>query len=344
MKSWIVPAGSTQFADSLRQSDRDVPQPGPGQVRLRMHAWSTNYRDLAVAGGVYFGGPLARDTIALSDGAGEVSALGEDVTGWAIGDRVMPAFFQKWQAGTFGPHVYGSDMGGPIDGALADEIVVDATAVVKIPESLTYEEAACLPCAAVTAWHSLVDVGSVGSGSTVLLLGTGGVSIFALQFAKALGAKVIVTSSSDDKLAQARSMGADITINYRDNPDWDAKVLEATGGLGSDVVVEVGGPGTLQLSMNAVAPGGTICMVGVLNDPGATVSPLPLIGKSVRLQGIYVGSVAMFEQMCQAIADHGIKPVIDRRFPFDNAPDAYRYQQSGQHFGKVVITRAPAAS
>lgn len=337
MKSWILPAGARGGPDLLRIEERDVPPPAYGQVRIRMRAWSLNYRDLAVAAGVY-GAPVARNTVPLSDGAGEVVALGQGVERWAVGDRVAANFFQAWRAGPFGARVPGSDLGGPIDGVLAEEVVLDADGLVRLPDELSFEEGACLPCAGVTAWHALAEVARVGPKMTVLLLGTGGVSIFSLQLAKAMGATVIVTSSSDEKLTRARNLGADITINYRAEPDWDARVRALTGGIGANVVVEVGGPGTLARSLAAVAPGGTVCLIGVLSDPGAAVSPLPLIFKGARLQGIYVGSNAMFEAMNAAILAHGLRPVIDRSFAFAEAPAAYAYLASGAHFGKVVIT------
>lgn len=339
MKSWILPAGAAGGPELLRMEERDVPLPGPGQVRVRMRAWSLNYRDLAVAAGVY-GSPVARDTVPLSDGAGEIVALGEGVLRWAVGDRVAANFFQAWRAGPFRAGVTGSDLGGPIDGVLAEEVVLDADGLVSLPDGLSFEEGACLPCAGVTAWHALAEVADIGPGTTVLLLGTGGVSIFSLQFAKAFGATVIVTSSSDEKLARTRALGADMTVNYRTEPDWDERVLALTDGRGADVVVEVGGPGTLARSLAAVSPGGTVCLIGVLSDPGMTISPLPLISKNVRLQGIYVGSNRIFEAMNAAIAAHGLHPVIDRSFPFADAPAAYAYQASGAHFGKVVITAA----
>lgn len=216
--------------------------------------------------------------------------------------------------------------------------MVAASDLVAIPDFLDFAEAACFPCAGTTAWHALVMAGRVGPGSTVLMLGTGGVSMFALRFAHVMGARTIVTSSSDDKLAVARSFGADVTINYRDHPNWEATVLEATGGAGADVAIEVGGPATLEKSMTAVAPAGTICLIGVLAGPAGQVSPLPLLAKSARLQGIYVGSRAMFEAMYRFVSDHQLRPVIDRRFSFDEAPLALTSLAEGNHVGKVVLT------
>lgn len=338
MKSWIVPAGSTEGADSLRLVDRPQPPVGPGQVRVRPRAWSTNYRDLSVAAGRYLGGALQRDTVPLSDGAGEVVDVGEGVTGWAVGDRVAATFFQDWVGGPIRPEVFRSDLGGSIDGMLAEEVVLAQQGLVRIPDGLSFEQAACLPCAALTAWNALFEKGGLRPGQTVLLLGTGGVSTLALLLAKAAGATVILTSSSDEKLERGRSLGADHSINYRSREDWDSAVLDLTAGRGVDIVVEVGGPGTMQRSLSAVATGGMVALIGVLTGASGAVNPMPLLRKSARIEGVFVGSRTMFEDMNQAIMANGFLPPIDRRFGFDEAAEAYRYQQSGAHFGKVVIS------
>ena len=230
-----------------------------------------------------------------------------------------------------------SDLGGGIDGMLAEYAVLDEKGVVLLPEHLSYEEGATLPCAAVTAWHTLVPKGNLIAGETVLLLGTGGVSIFALQFAKLQGAKVIITSSSNEKLEKARALGADETINYRENPNWEEEVYRLTNSLGVDLVVEVGGAGTLSKSIKSARYGGKIGLIGVLSGMTGKINPQPILGKSITLQGIYVGSREMFEAMNRAIANHQLKPVIDRVFDFMEAKEAYQYMKSGSHFGKIVI-------
>lgn len=322
--------------DALKLVERPEPRPESGQVLVRVKATSLNYRDLIVAEGSYGSGqkyPL----IPMSDGAGEVVAVGEGVTRVKVGDRVAGIFFQAWIDGQLNREKMKSDLGGGVDGMLAEYVVLHQDGVVIIPEHLSYEEGATLPCAAVTAWHALVTKGNIGAGETILLLGTGGVSIFALQFAKIHGARVIITSSSDEKLARAKELGADETINYKINPDWEKKVYELSDRTGADHVVEVGGAGTLPKSLQAVRIAGRISLIGVLSGRGAQVDPLPILFKSLTVQGIYVGSRKMFEAMNQTISQHQIKPVIDRVFPFSEAQAAYRYLQSASHFGKVVI-------
>lgn len=230
MRAWIVPEGCTTGPDGLRLIERPSPEPGRGEVLVRTRAWSLNARDLAVASGRYFGGPVARDTVPLSDGAGEVVAVGEGVTRVRPGDRVAGTFFQGWEGGRFRAGVGATALGGTLDGVLAEEVVLREGGLVRAPDHLSFAEAACLPCAGLTAWSALFDVGRIGPGQTVLVLGTGGVSVFALQFAKLVGARAVVTSSSDEKLERARALGADVTINYRTEPEWDRAVLDATGG------------------------------------------------------------------------------------------------------------------
>ncbi|MDM9384770.1 NAD(P)-dependent alcohol dehydrogenase [Chlorogloeopsis sp. ULAP01] len=322
--------------DALILVTRAETKPQPGQVLIRVKATSLNYRDLMVAQGSY-GSGLKYPLIPMSDGAGEVIAVGEGVTRVKVGDRVAGIFFQEWIDGQLNRQKMKSDLGAGIDGMLAEYVVLHQDGLVILPEHLSYEEGATLPCASVTAWHALVTKGNIKAGEIVLLLGTGGVSMFALQFAKIHGARVIITSSSDEKLARAKELGADETINYKTNPDWEKKVYELSDRTGVDHVVEVGGAGTLPKSLQAVRIAGRISLIGVLSGMGAEVDPLPILFKSLTVQGIYVGSREMFEAMNQIIAQHQIKPVIDRIFSFAEAQEAYRYLQSGSHFGKVVI-------
>ncbi len=341
MKAWIIPAGVGAGPSSLKLVDRPSPPVAAGQVKVAMRAWSTNYRDGAVAAGIYLGGPVPVDTVPLSDGAGEVIEVGAGVKRFQVGDRVAGTFFQNWIGGPFSAAVLGTDLGGPIQGVLAQEVVLDEQGLVAIPGHMSFEEAACLPCAAVTAWHALFAAGhQILPGQTVLVQGTGGVSIFALQLAKGAGADVIVTSSSDAKLKKAKALGADDVINYKTTPAWDEAALALTGGRGVDMVIEVGGPGTVARSMNAVAAGGTVSLIGILAGMDGAATPLPLMLKVARLQGVYVGSRAMFEAMNTAMERQALRPQIDKVFKFEAAPDAYLHQASGAHFGKVVISAA----
>lgn len=326
---------SPEGIDALALAERPQPVPGPGQVLVRLRASSINYRDLLNILDPPARG-IAYPRIPNSDGAGEVVEVGPVVTRFAAGDRVAGCFFQRWPAGGITAEAMASALGGALDGLLAEYAVLEEDGLVAIPEHLSFEEAATLPCAALTAWHILVEMGGLKAGDTVLTLGTGGVSIFALQFAAQQGARVIVTSSSDDKLARARELGAWQTVNYRTTPDWEQPVLELTGGRGADLVVEVGGAGTLEKSIQAVRVGGRIGLVGVLT--GGRIDPTSVMRKSIRLQGIYVGSREMFEAMNRAIAAGGLKPMIDRTFAFEEARAAYHHMQSGGHFGKIVIT------
>jgi NADPH:quinone reductase-like Zn-dependent oxidoreductase len=322
--------------DSVTRVERAAPAPGPGQVLLRTRAWSLNYRDLMVAKGAY-GAPPPLGRIPLSDGVGEVVEVGAGVTRVKPGDRVAGCFMQGWIAGAPTAEVAATALGGVIDGMLAELVVLSAEGVVKVPAHLTDEEGACLPCAGVTAWNALVREGRLKAGDTVLCLGTGGVSLLALQFAKLHGARVILTSSSDQKLEVARKLGADELINYRARPDWEKAVLELTAGRGADVVVEVGGSGTFDKSLAAVRFGGTVALIGVLTGTGGAVNTAAILRRHVRVQGIYVGSREMFEEMNRAIAQHGLRPYIGRTFGFEDARAAYDYLSSGQHTGKVVI-------
>lgn len=334
MRVWqIARPGSI---DGLELTERDRPRPGPHQVLVRVRATSLNYRDLMVAKGAYARGGVAPGLIPLSDGAGEVAEIGPGVARVREGDRVAAIFMQRWLAGELTSEGSASALGGAIDGMLAEYVLLHEDGLVHLPAHLSFEEGATLPCAAVTAWHALVSFGQVKAGDTVLVLGTGGVSVFALQFARMHGARVIATSSSDTKLAQAREMGAAEGVNYRAMPEWQEEVARLTDGRGVDHVVEVGGPGTLARSMEAVRVCGKIALIGVLTG-NAEVNPLPIMRKTLSVQGVYVGSRAMFEAMNRAIAESGMRPVIDRVVPFDSAPDAYRHMEGASHFGKVVI-------
>jgi NADPH:quinone reductase-like Zn-dependent oxidoreductase len=309
-----------------------------GQVRVKMHAASLNYRDLMIVKGEY--NPNLRQPtglIPLSDGAGEVIELGEGVKRFQIGDRVAGLFFQNWLAGECDEQKAKSALAGSIDGVLTTYKVFPEDGLIALPPYLSYEEGATLPCAALTAWNGLIFSNGLKAGDSVLIQGTGGVSIFALQFAKISGAKIILTSSSDEKLARGEQMGADHLINYKKEPKWESKVKELTAGKGVDHVVEVGGAGTLPKSLQAVRIGGKIALIGVLSGRTGEVNPIPLLMKNVRIQGIYVGSKEMFENMNSALSLHQVRPVIDRVFPFAETKQAFSYLESGSHFGKIVI-------
>jgi NADPH:quinone reductase-like Zn-dependent oxidoreductase len=332
MRAWVVPPGSKGSAE-LRQVDRPDPQPGPRQVLVRVRAASLNYRDQLVASGTYFTGPNIRDLIPLSDGAGEVTAVGTGVSRVRVGDRVAGCFFQSATSGA--PPLA---LGSPLDGTLADYVALDEEGVVVIPQGLSYEEAACLPCAGVTAWHALFRAGRpIHAGDTVLVLGTGGVSMFALQFARSAGARVIATSSSDDKLARLKAVGATDGVNYKVTPDWEKEVLRLSAGRGVDCVVEVGGAGTFARSIASLARGGKVCLIGFVAGRDGDTNPFPLMMKAGNLHGIFVGDRDMFEEMNRAIDVNGVKPMIDRVFPFDEAVQAFAHQASGNFIGKVVI-------
>ncbi|MEZ6063668.1 MAG: NAD(P)-dependent alcohol dehydrogenase [Planctomycetaceae bacterium] len=322
--------------DSLSIVDQPVPAVGPGQVLVRMTAWSLNYRDLMTVTGTY-NPKMKLPVTPLSDGVGEVIEVGAGVTRVTAGDRVAGIFMEDWINGELNAAAAKSARGGAIPGQLAEYVVMKADGVVLVPEHLSDEEAATLPCAAVTAWHGLVTDGDITADDIVLTLGTGGVSLFAAQFAIAIGAKVIGTSGSDEKLQRLRDLGVSDTINYRKTPDWSARVLELTRGTGVDHVVEVGGAGTLPQSLQAVRMGGQISLIGVLSEPGSAINPIPILMKGVRVQGIYVGSRVMFESMNTFIAKHKLRPVVDRVFAFDDVREAFRHMQSGAHFGKIVI-------
>lgn len=317
--------------------ERPDPVPGPGQVLVRLHAASLNFRDHLMIAGLY--NPKQKlPLIPLSDGVGDVVAVGPGVDR-KIGERVLGCFFQRWHARPVPRDVnqIRSTLGGPLDGCLATHVLLDADAVVKAPDYLSNEEAATLPCAALTAWSALVTQGQLSPGEVVVVQGTGGVSLFALQISKLCGAQVIITSSSDEKLERARALGADWTINYRRTPEWGKAVRDCLGGLGADHIVEVGGGGTVEQSLRAVRPGGTVSVIGVLAGPAAPLNLLPVLMQNVRLQGVLVGTRTEFEAMNRAFAAHQLRPVVDRTFDFEAAPEAVQHLASGGHFGKVTI-------
>ncbi len=326
--------GKNNGIDALTIVDRPMPKPGHGQVVVRMHAMSLNYRDLIIAKSAM--GKREKPVIPVSDGAGEVAEIGPGVTRVRVGDRVAPIFTQSWLGGDVG-RGQATALGGDIDGVLAEYVMLDQNGLVHFPDHLSYEEAATLPCAAVTSWNALISVGELKAGDTVLVMGTGGVSIFALQFARMTGARVIATSSSDAKLERLRELGAAEVINYRTTPEWGKRALELTAFRGVDHIVEVGGAGTLENSFKAIRTGGSISLIGLLTGFGGQFNPLLVLMKNVRFQGILVGSRDMFEAMNRAIATAQLRPVIDRTFPFAEAPAAYRHLESGAHFGKVCI-------
>jgi NADPH:quinone reductase-like Zn-dependent oxidoreductase len=336
MRAYEIIAGSSGI-DGLRLGTRPDPVPQLNQILVRIQAASLNYRDLLIARGHYMGATVTANTVPLSDGTGEVIAVGASVSRFRVGQRVAGTFFRGWIDGPAPRRPLTALGAPPADGVLAELAVFDEQDAVAVPDHLSAAEAATLPCAAVTAWRSLVGTGHVAPGETVLLLGTGGVSMFALQFARQAGARVIITSSSDEKLARARALGASACINYRTTPEWDREVLALTDGMGVDHVLDVGGAATLGRSIGSVAVGGKVAMIGVLTGVGAGASPYGLLGKQASLQGIYVGSRGDFERMNAAVAAERMKPVIDREFNFDDAPAAYRHLESGGHVGKVVI-------
>ncbi|MFT3848974.1 MAG: NAD(P)-dependent alcohol dehydrogenase [Propionivibrio sp.] len=336
MKAYEIIAGTS--VDAVRLIERPDPVARAGQVVIDLRACSLNFRDVINISGPQDGSAKTTGVVPLSDGAGVVAAVGEGVTRLKAGDRVAGAFMPDWISGPMTPEVQAGALGGTVDGVLAERIVLPATGVVKIPDHLSFEEALTLPCAGVTAWYAQFIGGHILPGDTVLLLGTGGVSIFSLQFAKMAGARVVLTSSSDEKLERARALGADHVINYRRHPEWQNAVLDLTDGRGADHAIEVGGPDTLNRTLQAVRVGGSISLMGVLTGFTANLLTVAILHKNIKIQGTYVGSVSMFEAMNRAIALHRMKPVVNRVFSFDEAVDALKYLKSGDHFGKVVLT------
>ncbi len=323
--------------EELNLVEHDIPQPAGGEVQIRLHAVSLNYRDYMVVSGTY-NPKMKLPAVPFSDGAGAVTAVGEDVTKWKIGDRVTPIFAQRWFDGDSSEEKRRSSLGGGAQwqGVLREYATFHEDGLVAIPEHLSFEEAATLPCAALTAWNALIVSGKVRPGETVLTLGTGGVSVFAAQFAKLAGATVIATSGSDEKIERLVELGADETINYRKTEKWEKAVLELTDGVGVDHVVEVGGAGTLGKSITSVRIGGHIAMIGALTG-AAGFDPISVFMKAIRLQGIFTGSRSMFESMNRAISVNKLRPVIDRTFEFDEVRGAFRYMESASHFGKIVV-------
>lgn len=322
----------------LKLEDVDPPKPGPGEIVIDVEAFSLNYRDLLVIKGLY-NPKLKLPAVPISDGAGTVSALGEGVERVAVGDKVVSHFVSGWIDGPFQARYAGTTLGLPRAGLAAEQVVLPAEAVVPIPAGYDCPQAATLPIAALTAWSVLVTEAKLAAGRTVVTLGTGGVSIFALQLAKAMGATVIITSRSDEKLDRARRLGADHTINYGAHPDWDKQVLEVTGGAGADVTVETGGADTLNASMRATRAGGIIGMLGALTGLQGKIDLSLILMKRLRIAGILVDSRAAFEAMNRFLEQQRIRPVIDRVYPFEQLPDALRLMEAGGHFGKIVLER-----
>lgn len=321
--------------DNLRMVDHPAPEPGPGQIVVAMRAASINYRDLSTVKGAM---PIPLPFTPFSDGAGEVVAIGDAVSRFQLGDRVCPLFYQSWQSGPVTrSNRRGALGGGSAPGVLQDLLLIDAEGAAAIPSHLGFEEAATLPCAALTAWRAVAVEAKVGPGDIVLVQGTGGVSLFALQFAKARGAQVIITSSSDEKLDRAKHLGADFTINYRSNPAWGEEARRLTGGRGVDTVIEVGGANTLIESMNATNVGGCIIVIGILSGITASFPLATLFGNNLRIVGISVGSRAHFEDMCHNIDIWQLSPIVDRRFDVTEVGAALRLMESGTHFGKIVL-------
>jgi NADPH:quinone reductase-like Zn-dependent oxidoreductase len=332
MKVWQIRSFGI---DSLEFAERSPSEPGPGEVKVKIRAVSFNYRDLLMIKGLY-NPKLKMPRIPCSDGAGEVTAVGEDVTQWKRGDRVAGIFMQNWIDGPASPAKVKGALGGDIDGTLADSMVLKEDGLVRIPEHLNFDEAATLPCAAVTAWNALASA-SLKPGATILIQGTGGVSIFALQFARMMGFRVLGVSSSDEKLERARTLGLDAGLNYGTTGEWDRWVLDETGGEGVDLVVEVGGVGTLPRSLRAVRMGGVVAQIGVLSAPGEAF-PLPLIlHKQATIRGLYVGSRSDFEAMNKSIGLAKLRPVA-ASVPWTESREVLHRMEAGQHFGKLVVT------
>jgi len=332
MKKVVIKPGK-KGVDALSFEDLDPHQLGPNDVCVRVHTTSLNYRDLNQ---VLMG--LDQELIPLSDGAGVVQETGSAVTRLKKGDRVAGLFFPLWHSGSLDEKTFASARGGvPTDGMLAQLVYGHEDSFVKFPGHLSFEEASTLPCAGLTAWHALVVKGQLKPGQTVVIMGTGGVALFALQIAKTIGARVILISSSEKKLEKAKALGADELIDYKRNPNWEALVLEKTAQVGADLVLELGGGGTLARSLEAVKMSGRISLVGVLTGFEGQVNPIPILRNSITVNGIYVGSRDMQMQFHSALEVNGIHPIIDRKFSFDQVREAYAYMQSAQHFGKIII-------
>ncbi|MBK6686316.1 MAG: NAD(P)-dependent alcohol dehydrogenase [Deltaproteobacteria bacterium] len=336
MRAWILDGGFGY--EQLRMVERDEPPLSPDEVRIQVKACSLNYRDVLTVVGVY-NPRLKLPLVPLSDGAGVVVEVGSAVQRFRVGDRVMGCFFLDWLTGE-PPRdldILKRTLGGPLDGMLAERVVLPERAVVATPAHLDDRQASTLPCAALTAWSALFREGHLSPGQVLVVQGTGGVSIAALQFGRLAGARVIVTSSSDAKLERARALGAHETINYRNTPEWSKEVRRLTGGVGADQVIEVGGAGTMPQSLRAVRPGGTISVIGVLAGAAGELALTPVLMQNLKLQGILVGPREHFEAMNRAITLHQVMPVVDRSYPFTEAPTALKALGDGHHFGKLVI-------
>jgi NADPH:quinone reductase-like Zn-dependent oxidoreductase len=332
MKAWRI---ASFGIDNLSLDELPKPQPGPGQILIAVQAVSLNYRDLRMVQGAY-NPKLQMPRIPCSDGAGVIEAVGEGVTSVKPGDKVAGIFMQNWFEGASTPARQKGALGGDIDGMLAEYVLLPENGVVLLPAHLTHQEAATLPCAGVTAWNAVVNAAATRPGHTILIQGTGGVSIFALQFGKALGARVLGTSSSDEKLQRAKAIGLDASTNYRQAPDWEKWAVAQSGG-GVDLVVEVGGAGTLAKSLQAVRIGGTVAQIGVLTGVEQPLAIGPILHKQIQLKGIYVGSRGHFLEMNRAITQLALKPVVDTVFPFADARKAFKTMEEASHFGKIVI-------
>ncbi|MET0238673.1 MAG: NAD(P)-dependent alcohol dehydrogenase [Sphingobium sp.] len=335
MKAFQI--GEQNGIEALSATTRPDPVAAPGQVVIAPKLVSLNNRDNQIIRGAY-GAKKPAERIPVSEGVGEVVSVGEGVTNFKVGDRVISGHFVNWTGGDFGYHAFGFDLGVSHDGWLAERVVIPASALIKVPDALTDEQAAALPSAGLTAWHALVEVGKVKAGDTVLCLGTGGVAIYALQIAKANGARVVITSSSDEKLELARQLGADFTVNYRTHEDWAAEVMKQTGGAGADIVVETGGQGTLGQSIAAAAVNGRIVIIGVTAGQGVSVPGYgTIIGKNLTLRGIANGSRQMLVNLVRAVEANKIEAVVNKVFAFDDAPAAYAYLAAAEHVGKIMI-------
>jgi NADPH:quinone reductase-like Zn-dependent oxidoreductase len=333
MKVW---ANQDAFGiENLKEVERPAPTPGAGEIVVDIKAASLNYRDLLT---VMMGAGSAPPLVPFSDGAGVVSAVGSGVSRVKVGDRVCPLFFQSWLSGPVTAESRNRPLGGPLDGVLQQHMKLEADGVSKIPDYMSFEEAATLPCAGLTAWRAIAVEAPIKAGDTILVQGTGGVSIFALQFAKAMGAKVIATSSSDEKLERAKKLGADYLINYKTNPEWGKEALKMTDGRGVDVVVEVGGDNTLGKSLEAVRVGGAIVVIGVLGGFTNNIFIPALFGKNAKMIGISVGSREQFDDMASHMAKWNMHPVVDKKFPVAQVQDALKLMQAGGHFGKICLT------
>jgi NADPH:quinone reductase-like Zn-dependent oxidoreductase len=323
--------------DALTFDTIEVPDPGPHEVLIAIRAVSLNQRDLMLVRGTYIPN-VPRPRIPCSDGAGEVIAIGSAVTRFKTGDRVLTSFYRDWIDGPLTKSVSNATLGGGVDGTLTTHMLLPEHGLIRIPDALTYADAATLPCAATTAWQALVSTGNIGPQDTVLLLGTGGVSIIGLQIAKLRGARVIITSSSDEKLSRAKTMGADETINYKSLPDWDKRVREVTNKAGATHVLETGGAATLPLSLRSAAYSSQVSIIGLISGVEQTIDLRQILGKNMRVQGITVGSRTMLEQVANVLAEANIKPVIDQTFPFNKSREALKSLAAAEHFGKIIIT------